>query len=138
MSFQLRSERSQVQTLVVPWFLNFFHFLTPNKKMIEILTKILAKTTIIVVENREPYYFIIIYKCEEVPLSLFSYQMLASTFDSNERSSYYKVDENYSVFTTASSRYSPLTLSLPNSEDILGTVPNNFFNILEQLWSIRK
>ncbi len=46
--------------------------------MIEILTKI----TIIVVENREPYYFIIIiYKCKEVRLSLFSYQMLASTFD---------------------------------------------------------
>ncbi len=30
--------------------------------MIEILTKIHAKITIIVVENREPYYFIIIYK----------------------------------------------------------------------------
>ncbi len=45
--------------------------------MIEILTKI----TIIVVENREPYYFIIIYKYKEV----FSYQMLASTFDSDER-----------------------------------------------------
>ncbi len=28
--------------------------------MIEILTKIRAKITIIVVENREPYYFIII------------------------------------------------------------------------------
>ncbi len=40
---------------------------------------------------REPYYFIIIYKRKEVPLSLFSYQMLASTFDSDERSSYYKV-----------------------------------------------
>ncbi len=59
--------------------------------MIEILTKIRVKITIIVVENRELYYFIIIYKCKEVPLSLFSYQMLASTFDSNERSSYYKV-----------------------------------------------
>ncbi len=45
----------------------------------------------IVVENREPYYFIIIYKCKEIPLSLFSYQMLVSTFDSDERSSYYKV-----------------------------------------------
>ncbi len=60
--------------------------------MIEILTKILgAKITIIVVENREPYYFIIIYKCKEVPLSLFSYPMLASTFDSDEWSSYYEV-----------------------------------------------
>ncbi len=61
--------------------------------MIEILTKICAKITIIVVKNREPYYFIIIiiYKCKEVPLSLFSYQTLASTFDFDERSSYYKV-----------------------------------------------
>ncbi len=50
--------------------------------MIEILTKIRAKITIIiVVENREPYYFIVVCKCKEVPLSLFSYQMLASTFD---------------------------------------------------------
>ncbi len=49
--------------------------------MIEILTKIRAKIIIIVVENREPYYFIIICKCKEVPLSVFSYQMLASTFD---------------------------------------------------------
>ncbi len=53
--------------------------------MIEILTKILAKITIIVVKNGEPYYFIIIYKCIQVPLSLFSYQTLASTFDSDEQ-----------------------------------------------------
>ncbi len=59
--------------------------------MIEILTKICAKITIIVVENREPYYFTIIYKYKDIPLSLFSYQMLASTFDSDEQSSYYKV-----------------------------------------------
>ncbi len=59
--------------------------------MIEILTKILVKITIIVVENREPYYFIIIYKCKKVPLSLFSYEMLASTFDSDEQFSHYKV-----------------------------------------------
>ncbi len=63
--------------------------------MIEILTKIRAKITIIVVENRESYYFIIIYKCKKVPLSLFSYQMLASTFDSDERFSYYKVHASY-------------------------------------------
>ncbi len=63
--------------------------------MIEILMKICAKITIIVVKNREPYYFIIIYKCKEVLLSLFSYQMLASTFDSDEWSSYYKVYGNY-------------------------------------------
>ncbi len=59
--------------------------------MIEILMKIRAKITIIVGENREPYYFIIICKCKRVPLSLFSYQMLASAFDYDERSVYYKV-----------------------------------------------
>ncbi len=91
MSFQLPSEKSQVQTLVAPRFLIFLKFLNSNKKMIEILTKIGAKITIIVVENREPYYFIVIYKCKEVPLSLFCYQMLASTFDSNERSNYCKI-----------------------------------------------
>ncbi len=59
-----------------------FKFFNANKKMIEILTKIRAKIiTVIVEENREPYYFIIICKCKEVPLSLFSYQMLASIFD---------------------------------------------------------
>ncbi len=41
--------------------------------MIERLTKIGVKITIIVVENREPHYFIIICKCKEVLLSLFSY-----------------------------------------------------------------
>ncbi len=34
--------------------------------MIEILTKI----TIVVVENREPYYFITIRRCKEAPLFL--------------------------------------------------------------------
>ncbi len=53
--------------------------------------KIHAKITIMEVENREPYYFIIIYRCKEVPSSLFSYHMLASTFDSDDRSSYYTV-----------------------------------------------
>ncbi len=48
------------------------------------------------VENREPYYLIIIYKCKETPLFLFSYQMLASTFDSDERSSYCKVYDKLS------------------------------------------
>ncbi len=47
--------------------------------MIQILTKIRVKITMIVVENREHYF--IICKCKEVPLSSFSYQMLASTFD---------------------------------------------------------
>ncbi len=49
--------------------------------MIEILTKISVKITIILVENRELYYIIIICKYKEVPLSLLSYLMLASTFD---------------------------------------------------------
>ncbi len=61
------------------------------KKKIEILTKIHAKITIIEVQNREPYYFIIICKCKEGPLSLFSYQMLASILTMDEWSSYYKV-----------------------------------------------
>ncbi len=53
--------------------------------------KIPAKIELIVVENKEPYYFIIICKCKKVPLSLFAYQMLASTFEYDERSIYYKV-----------------------------------------------
>ncbi len=59
--------------------------------MIEILTKIRAKIIIIVVKNRENYCFIIIFKCKQVPLSLFSDQKLASTFGYEERSRYYKV-----------------------------------------------
>ncbi len=59
--------------------------------MKEILTKFRAEITIIVIENRETYYFIIFCKCKEVPLSLFSYQMLASTLTRDEWSSYYKV-----------------------------------------------
>ncbi len=47
------------------------HFQLLTKKRIEILTKIHAKITIIVVENGEPYYFITICECEEGPLSLF-------------------------------------------------------------------
>ncbi len=43
------------------------HFMTP------------CEPSLIVAENREPYYFIIFCKCKEVPLSLFSYPMLAST-----------------------------------------------------------
>ncbi len=63
--------------------------------MIEILTKIQipVKITIIVAENRELYYciIIIISKCKDVPLSLFSYQMLASTLTMDEWSIYSKV-----------------------------------------------
>ncbi len=53
--------------------------------------KICAKITIIVVENREPYNFIIICKCKVIPLSLFSNQMLASTLTTEKQSIYYKV-----------------------------------------------
>ncbi len=57
--------------------------------MIKMLIKIPTKITIIVVENRESYYFIIInYKCIYVPLCLFSYQMLALTLTIDERSVY--------------------------------------------------
>ncbi len=49
------------------------------------------RKSIIVVENREPYYFITICKCKQDPLYLFSYQTLASILTMNERSSYYKV-----------------------------------------------
>ncbi len=42
------------------------HFLTVTSKRIEMLTKIHAKITITVLENREPYYyFITICKCKE-------------------------------------------------------------------------
>ncbi len=55
------------------------------------LMKIRAKITIIVVENREPYYFITICRCKQGRVSLFSYQMLASILTVDEQSSYYKV-----------------------------------------------
>ncbi len=51
------------------------------------LTKIYAKITIIVVENREPYYFVTICKCKQ-SLFLFSYQILALILTMDERSSY--------------------------------------------------
>ncbi len=68
-----------------------FIFDSNKKKIIEMLTKIYAKITIIMVENREPYYFITICKCKQGTLSLFSYQMLASILTMDEQSSYYKV-----------------------------------------------
>ncbi len=40
------------------FILKFFSLFNCNKKMIEILMKIGAKITIIVVENREPYYYL--------------------------------------------------------------------------------
>ncbi len=60
-------------------FLILFAFSILTKKIIEILIKIHAKITITVVENRELYYFIIICKCKQITLCLFSYQMLASS-----------------------------------------------------------
>ncbi len=82
-----------------PWFKHrcpldfkfFFAFLTLTKRMIKILMKIHEKITIIVVENRELYYFIIICKCKQIQLCLFSYQMLASTQTLDEWSINYKV-----------------------------------------------
>ncbi len=75
-------------TLIFKFFINF---LTLTKKRIEILTKIHVKITIIVAENVEPYYFITTYKCKQGPLSLLSYQMLASILTMDEQSSYSKV-----------------------------------------------
>ncbi len=72
--------------------------------------KISAKITITAVKNREPY--IIIYKCKELPLSLFSYQMLASTFDSDERSSYYKVYGFLLTFNLVSINFFVLIIKL--------------------------
>ncbi len=65
--------------------------------MIEILTKIHAKITIIVAENRELYYFIIICKCKQIPWCLFSYQMLASTLTMDEWSIYYEIVDCSSI-----------------------------------------
>ncbi len=48
-----------------------------------------------VLENREPYYFITICRCKQGPLSLFSYQMLASILTIDKRSSYYKVYDRH-------------------------------------------
>ncbi len=53
--------------------------------------KVRAKITIIVVENRESYYFIIICKYKEVPLSLFLMKCWLQLLTTDERSSYYKV-----------------------------------------------
>ncbi len=50
------------------------------------LSKIHVKITIIGVENREHYYFIIICKCKKVPLFLFSLlQPVLQHFDSFPR-----------------------------------------------------
>ncbi len=89
----MQSPRSRVQTPVPPWFLNVLFIFNSwqKKKRIEILTKIHAKITITVLENREPYSFIIICKCKEGPSSLFSYEMLVSILTMDEQSSYYEV-----------------------------------------------
>ncbi len=74
--------------------------------MIKILTKIHAKITVTEVENRESYYFIIIIcKCKQGPLSLFSYQMLASILTMDERSSYYKGYERERINTEKIAEY---------------------------------
>ncbi len=54
--------------------------------------KIRAKITKIIVENREPYYFIIICQFKEVPLSLyFLIRCWLQLLTTDEWSSYYKV-----------------------------------------------
>ncbi len=68
----------------------FFHFLTLQKNYWNINENPYENHNYCGRKQRT-FYFIIIYKCKEVPLSLFSYQMLVSTFDSNERPSYFKV-----------------------------------------------
>ncbi len=59
--------------------------------MTEILTKIRAKITIIVIENREPYHFTIICKCKEVPCPYFLIRCWLQLLTTDERSSYYKI-----------------------------------------------
>ncbi len=85
--------------------------------MIEILMKILAKITIIRIENREPYYFIIIYKRKEVRLSVFSYQMLASTFDSDERSSNYEVYGCMTIYPLGEERVGLVSTTVTHEDE---------------------
>ncbi len=66
--------------------------------MIEILTKIRAKITIIIVENREHYYFIIICKCKEVCYPYFLIRCWLQLLTTDEQSSYYKVYAKNTLF----------------------------------------
>ncbi len=71
-------------------FFNLFSFFNSNKKMIKILTKAHVKIIIIVVENREPYYFIIICKCKVVPCPYFLIRCWFQLLTTNEQSSFYE------------------------------------------------
>ncbi len=57
--------------------------------MIEILTKVRAKITIIVLENREPYCFIIIFKYKQVSFPYFLIRCWFQLLSTYEQSSYY-------------------------------------------------
>ncbi len=61
--------------------------------MIGIVTKIRAKIANIVVENREPYRFIILFKCKRVPFPCFLIRRWLQLLTTDERSTYYKVYE---------------------------------------------
>ncbi len=61
--------------------------------MIEILTKIRAKITIIVVVENENLIISLLFVNVKSSIILFSYQMLAPTFNYDEQSIYYKVYE---------------------------------------------
>ncbi len=71
-------------------FNSFFHFLTLTKKIIEMLMKIRAKITIIVIENRGSYYFIIIY-VKQFRYPYFLIRCWLQLLTTDEWSSYYKV-----------------------------------------------
>ncbi len=73
-------------------------------------------------ENREPYYFIIICKCKQVPLRLFSYQMLASTLTMNEQSIYYKVYDSQSDDTNGTLQLAVHQTGTPPTERTIITV----------------
>ncbi len=53
--------------------------------------KISEKITIIIVDNRESYCFIIIFKSKQVPLSVFSYRCWLQLLTTNKWPGYYKV-----------------------------------------------
>ncbi len=105
-NFQVTKSR-RLYTVALQHLVTFVETLF-NNQMVSKLEKIQFWTCAflelhpsIVLENREPYYFIIISKCKEVPLSLFSYQMLASTLTTDERSIYYKVYKRKNLYQVA-------------------------------------
>ncbi len=91
MSFQTAERVVLSSNPSAPWFLICFSFFNSNKKMVEILTKIRTKITIIVVENREHYYF---KWFAHVKKSLYPYFLIRcwlQLLTSDKRYNYYKV-----------------------------------------------